>query len=481
MVEGLQRKSGQQYQAEVYRARLKGRMRGRGEPLPELAQDMESLVRRAYPTAPEDMVDVLASDHFVHALQQQQLQIYVKQAHPRDLREALARAMEFESFLHTTGCEEEAVRPRRDFRARRMQMEKPAAAKPTEAERTSAGEFRGSCWGCGERSHMRSRCPRGRRTHSLDRLPPYNFEFCCWSCGQLGHVSSACSQPKDIVQAGNGTGLGGGRTPASYPMAPRNVNCLYTAIRAVQVDGILDGKPCHMVVDTGAERTFVREDVVSMQHLPDARRRLCGVTGHCARLKGPVEAQVGVGSVEDRLPVYVADLEESCLLGLDYLLQSKACLDFGSLTLRVHGEEMPLLLHDASAEVVTTAPVYLAPGTEARVQCRLSQKMRGADGMVEPTKERQLGDGVAVGRSLVRAGEDLVNVLVANLSDKTRRIPVGAKLGICEEVERQMEQQEDEGSAGLTGQLGPLPGAEECHSSDGRPGRKDAVNPDPVC
>ena len=101
VVEGLQRKFGQQYQAEVYRARLKGRLRGRGEPLPELAQDVESLVRRAYPTAPEDMVDVLASDYFVHALQQQQLQIYVRQAHPRDLREALARAMGFESFLHT--------------------------------------------------------------------------------------------------------------------------------------------------------------------------------------------------------------------------------------------------------------------------------------------------------------------------------------------------------------------------------------------
>ncbi|MPC83287.1 hypothetical protein E2C01_077994 [Portunus trituberculatus] len=104
---------------------------------------MESLVRHAYPTAPKDMVAVLAIDHFVHALQQQQLQIYVKQAHARDLREALARVIEFESFLYTSGYEEETVRPRHDIRAQRTQREKPNGAKPMVVKRTSAGELRG--------------------------------------------------------------------------------------------------------------------------------------------------------------------------------------------------------------------------------------------------------------------------------------------------------------------------------------------------
>lgn len=46
------------------------------------------------------MVVVLVCDHFVDALQDQQLQIYVKQVHPSDLQEALA--VELEAFLHTT-------------------------------------------------------------------------------------------------------------------------------------------------------------------------------------------------------------------------------------------------------------------------------------------------------------------------------------------------------------------------------------------
>ena len=49
------------------------------------------------------MVAVLACDHFVDALQQLQLQIYIKQVYPCDFQEVLARALEFEAFHRTTG------------------------------------------------------------------------------------------------------------------------------------------------------------------------------------------------------------------------------------------------------------------------------------------------------------------------------------------------------------------------------------------
>ncbi|MPC52583.1 hypothetical protein E2C01_046453 [Portunus trituberculatus] len=60
---------------------------------------MESLVRHAYPVALEEMVMVLSRDTFVDALEDQQVQIYVKQAHPADMQQTLARAMKFEAFL----------------------------------------------------------------------------------------------------------------------------------------------------------------------------------------------------------------------------------------------------------------------------------------------------------------------------------------------------------------------------------------------
>ncbi|KAK8386278.1 hypothetical protein O3P69_010757 [Scylla paramamosain] len=64
--------------------------------------DLELLVRRAYSEASEDMVTILLRDQFVDAIDHQQMRIYVQQAHPKDLQEALARDLELESFLRTT-------------------------------------------------------------------------------------------------------------------------------------------------------------------------------------------------------------------------------------------------------------------------------------------------------------------------------------------------------------------------------------------
>ncbi|XP_047481643.1 DNA damage-inducible protein 1-like [Penaeus chinensis] len=131
----------------------------------------------------------------------------------------------------------------------------------------------------------------------------------------------------------------------------------------MQVEGSVDGKPCRLTVDTGAEKTLVRPNMLATKRLPDAPQRLCGVTGHCVQLKGPVEARIGVGSTVQRLPVYVADMDEHCLLGLDYLTQSKTCVDLGRKLVRVHGEDVPLLPEVGCAEVVTAERLHLTPRT----------------------------------------------------------------------------------------------------------------------
>ncbi|MPC07888.1 hypothetical protein E2C01_000456 [Portunus trituberculatus] len=102
VIEALQCRFGHLQQVEVHRSRLKVWVRGQGERLMQLAQEMESLVYQAYPMAQEDMVNLLTRDCFVDALQDSRLQIYVKQAHPKDVKEALTRASEMVTFLKTT-------------------------------------------------------------------------------------------------------------------------------------------------------------------------------------------------------------------------------------------------------------------------------------------------------------------------------------------------------------------------------------------
>lgn len=200
--EALQRRFGHRHQAEVYRAQLKKRVRQKDETLSQLAQDVEGLVRRSYPTAAEDMTTVLARDAFVDALQNHQLQIYVKQAHPGDLQVALARAMEFEAFLKTSSCLADYSKPGSDVRGRRAKSERGAVSRES-----SPAKFGGHCWACGERGHRRDRCSRGRRTRSLDRSKSGDSQACCKDCGESDHRSGACPKPKEVVQAGNSGGL----------------------------------------------------------------------------------------------------------------------------------------------------------------------------------------------------------------------------------------------------------------------------------
>ncbi|MPC76283.1 hypothetical protein E2C01_070692 [Portunus trituberculatus] len=137
------------------------------------------------------MVTVLARDVFLGALVDHQLQIYVRQVHPADVQVALARAMEFVAFMQTASSLSTFARPRSDVRGRKAQVKRRPASRAA-----SPGAFGGRCWRCGEKGHVRVRCPRERRVRSLDRPDRVAFQPCCEDCGGAGHRSSACPSPK---------------------------------------------------------------------------------------------------------------------------------------------------------------------------------------------------------------------------------------------------------------------------------------------
>lgn len=140
-------------------------------------------------------------------------------------------------------------------------------------------------------------------------------------------------------------------------------------------------------MDTRVERTLAQAGMVVTKSLLDTQQHLCGVTGHSLLLEGPAEACISIRDVQGWLPVYITNMKELCLLGLNYLEQRKACVNLDRNSLRVHGEEVPLLPEDGCIEVVATELVQLAPRTEAQVKCKLMRVMHKVDSMVEPTKD----------------------------------------------------------------------------------------------
>ncbi len=67
-------------------------------------------------------------------------------------------------------------------------------------------------------------------------------------------------------------------------------------------------------------------------------------------------------------------MEELCLLGVDFLFHSAACIDFGRMMMKVRGEEVPLLPLGAAEKVEgpVAGPVVTVEGLGLR--CRTSKE-----------------------------------------------------------------------------------------------------------
>ncbi|KAK7896492.1 hypothetical protein WMY93_021817 [Mugilogobius chulae] len=177
LVGALQRRFGQCNQPDVLRSELASRERLAGEPLRVLANDIETLTRRAYAHMPAGIQSELARDQFIRALTPRELRAQTQLAHPRTLQEALELALERE----TVGAAAENSPVVRNAVQECPNQDKPAwVAELTELIRAVSLQS--------PRSGSRPR-----------RGPPV-----CWACGQTGHISVRC--PKNAGSQGNAPG-----------------------------------------------------------------------------------------------------------------------------------------------------------------------------------------------------------------------------------------------------------------------------------
>ena len=193
----LDSRFGTTHQTELNRMRLKARARRREESLAKLAEDVERLVRLAYPEAAESMVEVLAKDQFVDALPEEDMRLRIRQHKPATLRDAPRSALELESyqlaskqkarFVREAQLEEghpaqwqasgyrvkqssvdETGQPSRDVLQQLVEAlqhcvkrsGRPQRALSSRKERNQSGGSNLICWECKEKGHRRRECPK---------------------------------------------------------------------------------------------------------------------------------------------------------------------------------------------------------------------------------------------------------------------------------------------------------------------------------
>ena len=97
-------------QLAIYQSQLQHRRRRRNETIPELAQDISRIARKAYPTADESTRGSMAVTSFKAALGSEAQQLFVYQKDPKNLEEASRAALGYETFQASVSKEVRVVR-----------------------------------------------------------------------------------------------------------------------------------------------------------------------------------------------------------------------------------------------------------------------------------------------------------------------------------------------------------------------------------
>ncbi|KAK3083388.1 hypothetical protein FSP39_021383 [Pinctada imbricata] len=98
VVEALNKRYGTINRAEVYKTELQTRVRRKGETIPELAQSITKLAKKAYPNTTKEMIEVLALDYFTDALTDSDIRLRLKEVGPKSISEAEKIAVRLEAY-----------------------------------------------------------------------------------------------------------------------------------------------------------------------------------------------------------------------------------------------------------------------------------------------------------------------------------------------------------------------------------------------
>lgn len=168
------------------------------------------------------------------------------------------------------------------------------------------------------------------------------------------------------------------------------------------------------------------------------------VTGQKAPIKGRCNLTVRVGSTTVTKPLWVADIQDPCILGTDFLEPLGCVVNLKDNILAIGDEEVPLQRIKSQPSdlpcycAVLEQTVNLPPQSESLVSVRIEGLPSATNtwGILEPSEDGLRGvAGIMAGRTLVDLDQPTVPVRMLNLSEKEQRIKSGVAVAVCAAVQ----------------------------------------------
>ncbi|UYV81700.1 hypothetical protein LAZ67_20002038, partial [Cordylochernes scorpioides] len=364
--------------------KLKNRRQKRDETLQELAADVERLARLAFPDCPRHVQDLLAHQNFVDAIEDPECQQSVRMSEAKTLQEALIHALKFEAARDATRGYQKVVRV---VKTDEFQKDGDIKEAISQLQRTVKEMKKTSLTGPG----LAMRCDD--------------------ASGKIIRVSS--------LQGGS---------------------------NELATEGLVNGLPCRMVIDSGANVTFLRVDLA--QRMESISRRipvsnelvLQTATGEQAKVYGQVVLKFQIGNNLFSHLGYLADIKDDCLIGLDVLRKFGFSIDFQENVLKIAGEEIPLVCSRSSAtnkvlKVILKSDVKIPPRSECILEGRLTASLGVPQLLIVEENGQKFGQkGLLLARTLCKSDQSNIPIRVVNLLDSAKTLGKGTEIAIAEPV-----------------------------------------------
>ena len=168
---------GTTWQRELSRVKLRSRRRRKGEPLPELTEDVERLSRLTYREVPSSLQDEQVKEQLIDDLTDDDLRIRLMQARPTSLHEALLLAVELKSY---------------NIVMRQSPSIRAVTVTEDSASNEKAPEYKDLKDTLIVMAEMVQKLLLEKSLKD-DRLDVRNVAK-CWNCGKVGNFRQACRQ-----------------------------------------------------------------------------------------------------------------------------------------------------------------------------------------------------------------------------------------------------------------------------------------------
>ncbi|GFW36907.1 retrovirus-related Pol polyprotein from transposon 17.6 [Trichonephila clavipes] len=374
LVNALELRFGEKCVKDYSRLQLKSRQQKVSETLQELATDVERLSHLAFSDCPTEVREVLALQHFIDGVRDPEIQKALRMADLKDLKGALVFAMKFEAAQQATRKDRHPIR----------------AVNESDTSNSSV-----------ERLERQMRSFLNRVESLMSQKADGKKTLKCWTCGREGHLQRSCRARQ------------GAETNKRLPEGGvgKLINDHLVGRRLPDF-----GKP-HIPVCQISTKSTDRD-------------------GEKIDIHGKLKVKIQFGDTTYQHAVYVADIADPFILGLDFLKEHGFTLDFNKNELRSIHEEVTIfkIKHrtESIRQVTANENITIPPRTEIIVPGYIGNDVSFNSGLIGTAENK--ANGLLIASTLVDLSRKTIPVRICNVTEKSRVFQKGEVLATCSPV-----------------------------------------------